>query len=103
MCQRIAYKLVTTRKPHRCFGCEEQYPKGSRLHAQTMRGDGKVYTLHLCDRCNVASQQYRYPDVYYEGQLKELWKSVSEAGVEARFVDGILWPSKAEFDSQLSL
>lgn len=72
MCRLISEKVVTTRKTHQCFGCEQVYLKGVRLRAKRSCGDGRIYTLYLCDRCHDASKRFPYGGVYYQGDLKEL-------------------------------
>lgn len=74
MCHAIDTKLVETRRDHRCFGCEWPFPASSMLYAHKIRGDGRIYTLYLCARCNEASEELGYDDTYQRGELKELWK-----------------------------
>ena len=76
MCHTLRSKKVITRKGHKCFGCEEYYPKGNRMRVETTLGDGRIYDLYLCRRCQEAADTYvKYGDVYYQGDLRELWSS----------------------------
>ena len=79
MCEQISSKQVTTRKPHRCFGCCQEIPKGVTVSADTMRGDCSIYTLYLCDPCTALEQElaanrgpyHVWDEPYSEGGLAE--------------------------------
>jgi hypothetical protein len=42
---------VKTRKPHKCFGCQETIPAGVRVYHQTCVDDGTAYDIYMCDSC----------------------------------------------------
>ena len=79
MCLTLRSKVVTTRKAHRCFGCGEEWPAGSQMHAEVTRGDGRVYTLYLCDECHAVVPAYG--EVYYEGELGQYRKDPRSIGI----------------------
>ncbi len=74
MCQMISKKAVTTRKPQQCFGCEAVPNAGTTMLAMKTRGDGKIYTLYLCARCEEARSRLDGGDTYSQGELRELWE-----------------------------
>ena len=47
----VRSKYVITRKLHKCFGCLESFPAGTEMLAQTNIGDGRIYTIYICDEC----------------------------------------------------
>lgn len=44
-----------TRKPHRCWGCAELFPKGSTLSFSVSTDMGSVMTAYWCDECSSAN------------------------------------------------
>jgi len=42
--------VVKTRKEHKCHGCLEEMPIGSKVQATTFVDDG-IYTIYMCDKC----------------------------------------------------
>jgi len=42
---------IITRKGHICFGCEEIYPKGTKMEVHVNKEDGEIYRLYLCKHC----------------------------------------------------
>ncbi len=49
--------LVTTRKPHKCFGCEIVYPAGTRMRRCVIK-DGELFTTYHCPVCNEVSRDW---------------------------------------------
>jgi flavoprotein len=43
--------IVKTRKPHKCHGCLEVIPKGTKVYSQTCVEDDRIYTIYMCDAC----------------------------------------------------
>ena len=75
MCQEIKRARVHIRKGRNCFGCETPISKGATLWASTQRGDGRLYTIYLCNRCFAVSRTLDYGQSYGEGELRELWNA----------------------------
>ena len=44
-------KIVTTRKPHTCWGCMREFPAGSRMHRNTCVED-EICTSYWCVVCD---------------------------------------------------
>lgn len=75
----IAERRVKTRKPHRCFGCDQLYPAGSSMRYITWRGEGGISSFHWCDVCDEVWKRsgLRYDDEIHCGDLyDEDWRSV---------------------------
>ena len=53
MTHQFAFDLITTRKPHRCWGCVETFPKGTRMWRWSGKSDGALLTTHTCEPCQV--------------------------------------------------
>lgn len=51
MSEIIAHKYVKTRKPHKCFGCAREFPKGSILNREAVADGGTVFTAYVCPTC----------------------------------------------------
>ena len=47
----ISEKRVKTRKPHRCFGCAKEYPKGSWMCRFSVADCGTVWASYKCEVC----------------------------------------------------
>jgi len=71
MCYHVRNKLVKTRKAGTCFGCCNAYAVGTPMHAYTMRGDGSIYTLHICHECDQVASTWRSGEMWYEGDLAD--------------------------------
>jgi hypothetical protein len=44
-------KIVTTRKPHRCFACWRLFPKGSKLQWSKHCDNGDFVECYTCETC----------------------------------------------------
>ena len=73
MCKHIHSKEVIARKAWQCFGCERRFDKGTMKRCEIMRGDGRIYTLSLCEQCVQATHNLQYEDTYGPGELRDLW------------------------------
>ena len=51
-------KKVRTRKVHRCFTCEKWFPIGSDMKVSVIVGDGRIYTLYICLKCEAFIDEY---------------------------------------------
>lgn len=77
MADVIAYKYVKTRKPHKCFGCAREYPKGSILNREAVVDGGTVFTAYMCSEC----EDYLHSSRDYRGEefgFGDLYESVME-------------------------
>ena len=48
---RIKDKIVTIRKPRKCFGCRKMLNKGDRAWTQVNVEDGRIYSETICQTC----------------------------------------------------
>ena len=72
MADVISHKYVKTRKPHKCFGCAREYPKGSTLNREAIEDDGTVFTAYMCPECEDYLNSGDYSgDEFCFGQLYE--------------------------------
>lgn len=84
MCEHIGSKEVRIRKSRSCFGCEGWMKVGTLMKAMTTRGDGRIYTLYLCARCQEAETKMGWRDYpYHQGDLRELWGTDDPAAAPA--------------------
>lgn len=67
----IAERRVTTRKPHRCFGCDQLYPAGTSMECVTWRDSDGIRSFHWCDVCREVWVRggMRYDDEIVRGDL----------------------------------
>lgn len=74
--QTITHELVTTRKPHRCFGCVETFPARTLMHRHVWRDDG-IHTAYWCVPCQaflteaIKRDPYLQDDGVEEGWVRE--------------------------------
>jgi hypothetical protein len=47
----LKYKVVTTKKVHKCTGCHGVYPCGTKLTYQVIIFDGCFDANYLCKKC----------------------------------------------------
>jgi len=71
-------KYVVSKKNHRCFGCCQCIPSGTKVKYFTGVCDGDFYYGYLCPVCVIVLEDFdNYDDKYYEGDLyedRELWE-----------------------------
>lgn len=60
----IRNECVTTRKPHRCWGCCESIPAGSQARVCVNR-DGGLVTSYWCRACDDYIDAVRKTDPWY--------------------------------------
>lgn len=72
MAEIIAHKYVKTRKPHHCFGCAREFPKGSILNREAVADGETVFTAYICPDCEdyLHSKDYEGDEFCY-GDLRE--------------------------------
>ncbi len=68
MCRLLNSKQVRTRKAHACGGCERVQPVGTLMLAEKTVGDGRMYTLYLCEECIVKRARCPYQS-FERGEL----------------------------------
>ncbi len=74
--ETLSQKLVTTRKPHQCWGCEKVFPAGTKLSCVTTADGGEFNTVYWCARCQEVLQEHgedidRYDDGLLLGEVAE--------------------------------
>lgn len=69
---RISEKAIIIRKPRKCFGCLRMLKKGDAAHVQTSAEDGRIYSLTLCQSCQLIVAGMNSDDEFSEGDLKEI-------------------------------
>ena len=62
-------RVVITRKPHICFGCAREFPKGTKMELSCIVDGGTLWTCYLCPTCMKLTQKMRYDDEYGCGDL----------------------------------
>ncbi|MCK5640786.1 MAG: hypothetical protein KAJ19_08310 [Gammaproteobacteria bacterium] len=81
MAELLGSKKVTTRKQHKCFGCDRTFPEGSELVRRKHVEDGCFDTTYWCEVCGVYWITYMQgDDEINQGDLKhndpEGWEEV---------------------------
>lgn len=66
----IGRKMITTRKPHVCFGCGRPFPPKTKMERSAVVDD-VMWTCYLCETCVDVSQELGYGDEYGFGELRE--------------------------------
>lgn len=73
-------KVVTTRKEHQCFGCNEIYPPGTKMEYTVSVDQGDFLTAYWCLICIAVMYEWHYEDCQYieQGSVKsgdpEIWE-----------------------------
>ncbi len=68
---RISEKNVRIRKPRKCFGCLRMMEKGDLGHTQTNTEDGRIYSVTVCEDCEIIVRKMGHDDEFGEGELKD--------------------------------
>ena len=83
----LSHDEVCTRKPHRCWGCLVQFPRGTAMHRVVSKDDGFLMTTYWCKPCQdfideaVKRDPYLRDDGFELGYVAECRR---EAEQEAR-------------------
>lgn len=59
MMECLSQRFVTTRKPHRCWGCMQEFPVGSRMEA-VVSVDDCISRVYWCQQCHDYVQALEY-------------------------------------------
>lgn len=70
MIEVIGRKIVKTRKPHVCFGCGREFPKGTEMEKSCIVDD-KLWTCYLCTTCQEITQSMSWGDEFGFSELRE--------------------------------
>ena len=77
-------RTVTTRKPHKCWGCTAEFPSGSRMVYVVSVDAGVWYRTYWCETCDDVVSSYSYNDRdagFHFGDIKandaELWAEMA--------------------------
>lgn len=70
MAEIIGRKIVTTKKPHICFGCSREFPKRTKMERSYVV-DRTVWTCYLCPTCIEITSLMRWGDEFGYGDLRE--------------------------------
>lgn len=62
------YSWVKCRKPHCCFGCGREFPKGTVMERQVINGtENGIMTIHLCETCeHLITEEVPEGGIYYQ-------------------------------------
>lgn len=67
----LGRKIVLTRKPHICFGCGREFPKGTNMERSCVVDGREAWTCYLCQTCIDISSEMRYDYEFGYGDLRE--------------------------------
>lgn len=85
-------KTVTTKKPHKCWGCGGIIPKGRNVSRQSQADEGRSFSVYTCEVCDMFMSRpgfdsddleyirpgdLPYMD-YYKDTIKEFEKQTGE-------------------------
>jgi len=71
----LEYRLVKTRKPHRCWGCERRLPAGTAMFVIVTVDHGEIGRTYVCQTCEAV---YREVLSDYNDMRFPLWARVRE-------------------------
>jgi len=54
----IESKMVTTRKPHKCWGCRREFPAGEKMKFVKCIDGGQITNVHWCEVCEKVTKNY---------------------------------------------
>ena len=59
MCEVVKVSTVKTRKDHKCFGCNRNFPASCELERQVIRNEHELYSIYLCPTCQIITKNVR--------------------------------------------
>ena len=62
--------VVTTRKPHVCFGCGRKFLAGTKME-RAFVVDDKPWTSYICSTCMDVEQSMQYGSEFGFGDLRD--------------------------------
>jgi hypothetical protein len=73
-------RIVTTRKPHRCFGCCGEIPVGAKASYSTGVYDGYFFASYFCSACVewLAEHPGYFEDGICEGDINTAREEVQD-------------------------
>lgn len=79
----LRWKEVKTRKPHRCWGCNHEYPAGSTMVSAAYADGGTAVSAYWCPVCQEYMHRYsRYGEEACQGEIysndPEAWQKIRE-------------------------
>jgi len=76
----IASKKVITRKPHKCWGCAREFPKGSTLDRVTCTDGEVIMSAYWCEICQEWLTEYDDGEGVEFGTLRgdEDWEKIKQ-------------------------
>lgn len=83
-------KTVFTRKLHKCWGCEREFPSRSQMDCVSGVYEGDFFTYYLCKPCDSVIQNNRslldrVEEAFHEGAVKEYCE---DEGIELPAMEG---------------
>ena len=69
----LEYRLVKTRKPHRCWGCERRLPAGTAMFVIVTVDHGEIGRTYVCQTCEAVYREVLsdYNDEPMWGELRQ--------------------------------
>lgn len=67
-------KIITTRKPHKCWGCAEEFPSGSKLRKYVAVDNGEFQASYYCPDCDervTEIDDYVLQEGFAMGEIKQ--------------------------------
>ncbi len=71
---QLSHNIVKTRKPHNCWGCTEEFPKGSLLTKTVTVDQGEFSSAYWCEECEAYLNTLEYwqtEDGFAYGELAD--------------------------------
>lgn len=78
MSESVGAKIVTTRKPHVCFGCARKFPEKTKMQRDCVVDGGTAWTCYLCMTCLEISRNLYRNDEFCQGDLLEEALAIEE-------------------------
>lgn len=71
MTEYMDIRTVRTRKPHRCFACAREIPKGAQMRVIVVKDGGDFNRMYWCAVCQEYWERYMHrDDEIMEGELR---------------------------------
>ena len=84
--ETIESRIVSIRKPRKCWGCAIEFPKGSNLNRCANKDGGEITVVHFCATCSEWFCRYDNGEGVEFGQLvhDEDWLKIKQEFSKAK-------------------
>ena len=91
----LRHKIVTTLKPHKCWGCRKEFPANTKMFCNTSVVDNEISSVYWCSKCSDVISKLSCND-FEDGILYgEIIDNYKEEFMDQTTIPGLLEPGES--------